>query len=389
MQFMCGLPFLFNMRNCFLVTIAFSIIFLCRIASAQINSSSYEFSEIYRIGDEARGDSILFAHHEYAQIAVNSNNYLFVGGHGESPVMYFSDEGHFAGYVGAQGKGPGEFKNSSSILAGPGDSVYVFDVELLRLLVFDSTTLRYAYSITVPSSGLNPSSPLNLLGVTTTGYVFRYHTFYRPPNSSSGGYDPDESRFSFVNLADRQGITQTFLAKLPAAETVVRTSRSSIAVMPLPFGRSPYFAYKDGLLYAGWNDVIDISITSEKGDKIGTVKIAHEASPVTQKEIDAEVKKILSRRNQRSIRRSKLLPVTKPAYDALVVDDHGHIWIRKFPEPKSEYAKWLILDSESTLLGEMELPANLLLKVIKAGRAYASINSEEYGPYIAVYEVAE
>jgi len=178
---------------------------LCRIASAQINSSPYEFSEIYRIGDEARGDSILFAYHEYAQIAVNSNNYLFVGGHEESPVMYFSDEGHFVGYVGAQGEGPGEFKNSSSILAGPGDSVYVFDVELRRLLVFDPTTLRYAYSITVLSSGLNPSSPLSLLGVTNTGYVFRYHTFYRPPNSSSGGYDPDESRFSFVNIADRLG----------------------------------------------------------------------------------------------------------------------------------------------------------------------------------------
>jgi len=158
--------------------------------------------------------------------------------------------------------------------------------------------------------------------------------------------------------------------------------------MPLPFGRNPFFTYKDGLLYAGWNDAIDILIISEKGDKIRTVEIAHEASPVTQKEIDAEIKNFLPR-NRRSMRRSKLLPETKSAYDALLVDDHRHIWIRKFPEPKSEYAKWLIIDSESTLLGEMELPANLLLKVIKAGRAYASINSEEYGPYIAVYEVAE
>ena len=356
---------------------------MCRIASAQINSSPYEFSEIYRIGDESRGDSILFAHHEYAEIAVNSINHLFVGGHGESPVMSFSDEGHFIGYVGAQGEGPGEFKNSSSILAGPGDSVHVFDMELRRLLVFKPTTLRYAYSINISSS-----RPSKLLAVTSTGYVFRYRTFYSP-SSSSGGYDPDKSRFTFVNLVDRQGITQTSLAKLQAPERVVRSSRSSITVMPLPFGRNPFFTYKDGLLYAGWNDVIDISVISEMGEEIRTVKIAHEAIPVTQKEIDAEVKKILSRRNRRSIRRSKLLPETKPAYDALVVDDHGHIWIRKFPEPKSEYAKWLIVDSENTLLGEMELPANLLLKVIKAGRAYASINSEKYGPYITVYEVTE
>ncbi len=35
----------------------------------------------------------------------------------------------------------------------------------------------------------------------------------------------------------------------------------------------------------------------------------------------------------------------------------------------------------------MELPANLLLKAIKGGRAYASVNSEVHGPYIIVYSI--
>ena len=28
--------------------------------------------------------------------------------------------------------------------------------------------------------------------------------------------------------------------------------------MLLPFGRDPFFVYKNGLLYAGWNNEIDI-----------------------------------------------------------------------------------------------------------------------------------
>jgi len=346
---------------------------------AQMNTSPYEFSEIYRIGDEARGDSILFANHESAEIAVNSANYLFIGGYEESPIMSFSDEGHFVGFVGVKGEGPGEFSHSTNIIVGPGDSLYVFDLDLGRLQVFEPTTLRYAYSINTPA-------PSKLVGVANTGYIFRYRQLYRP-QGSPGGYDPDKPRYSLVRLMDRQGDTQqTPLAKLPTSERVVRTSGSYISVIPLPFGRDPFFTYRDGLLYAGWNDTIDISVISENGETIRTIKVTHEVSPVTKREIDAKVS-VFSRRNRRAIRRSGLLPETKPAYDALIVDDYGNIWIRKFPEPNAEYTKWLIIDSEGTLLGEMELPSNLLLKTIKAGRAYASINSEKYGPYVVVYRV--
>jgi len=85
---------------------------------------------------------------------------------------------------------------------------------------------------------------------------------------------------------------------------------------------------------------------------------------------------------------SELIPETKPAYDAMVVDDHGNIWIRKYPDKGAELALWLIIDSNNRFVGEMELPSNLLLKTIQAGRAYASVESEIYGPYIVVYSIS-
>ena len=306
--------------------------------------------------------------------------------------MSFSDEGRFVGYLGAKGKGPGEFENSRSVVVGPGDSIHVFDPELERLLVYDPQTLQYAYSRNTVESVSNVSSPAELLGVTEKGYLFEFWTPYRPPGNKLG-VEPHGPRFNVINLLDRNGtMVKKSVAKLPAAERLVQTSQSSdessIAVRSLPFGRDPFFVFKNSNVYAGWNDVIDIAVISEKGEPVRTIRIAHEASQVTRRDIESIVKDA-SRRVRKWVLESESIPETKPAYDALVVDDQGHIWIREYPNTDAEFAKWLIVNSNGELVGAMELPENLLLKTIKAGRAYASVYSETYGPYIVVYAITE
>lgn len=359
-------------------------------ADAQSDTAPYKLTEIFRVGDEARGDTILFKNHRYAEIAVNSLNQLFVGGFNEVPIMAFSDGGDFIGFVGSEGKGPGEFQSSTSVLVGPQDSIYVFDANSDLLSVYEPETLQFAYSLSLANPE-SPSSPSRLLGVSRKGILFRYTPRFRPPGNPLGGYDPGESRSDVVYLIDRQSsVAVASMAKLPAKEHVVRASSneesSSISVMSLPFGREPFFVFHDGLLYAGWNDAIDISIISENGGTVRTIRMEREAVPVTRKEVESMVSS-RSRRDRRDILRSKLLPETKPAYDAIIVDDQGHIWIREYPNTEAEFAKWLIVDPNGRLVGQMELSTNLLLKVIKGGRAYGSFYSNNSGPYIVVYSI--
>ena len=353
---------------------------------AQINTSPYEFTEIFRVGDEARGDTILLSAHKSSVIDVNSSNQMFVGSGWtpDIPVMSFSDEGHFIGFVGAKGEGPGEYKSSLSLVVAPGDSIYVFDWNFDRLSVFEPNTLKYAYSINVGASELSPSTPMELLGVTPEGYLFEYIMPFGAPGS-----EPDEQRYNHIHLVDRRGnISKESITKLPHGEVFVRASEEAMSVTPFPFGKNPFFTYKNGLLYAGWNDAIVISVISQDGDVLRTIKQEHETVRVTRKEIESKVSDF-SKELRRAMLSSDLLPETKPAYDELVVDDQGQVWIREYPDTDSEFAKWLIIDPDSKLVGEMEFPTNLLLKAIKGGRAYASVNSEMYGPYIVVYEITE
>ena len=356
--------------------------------SVPINTSPYEFVEIFRIGDESRGDSILLSAHGSAIISVNSKNQIFVGGGWPvSPIMFFSDEGHFIGFIGAVGEGPGEYEAVGSIVIGPEDSVYVYDWDLDRLSVFESDTRNYASSISLLNDQ-SPTGPSRLLGVTERGFLFRYIMPFCPPGDPVCGYDPDETRLDSVNLVDKRGNIVGLIADRPAGERFVRASGGSISVMGLPFGKDPFFAYKNGLLYTGWNDMIEISIISEDGEVMRTINREHEITPVTRRELLSEIAGY-SEETRREILGYDMLPETKPAYDQLVVDDNGHVWIREYPGMDSKFANWLIFDSDSKLIGEMELPTNLLLKTIKGDRAYASISSEIYGPYIVVYRIAE
>ncbi len=380
------------------IIIVLSILCLClpNVAEAQANNNytDYELVELFRVGDEARGDTVLFRNHEGIEIAVDNTGQFFVGGWQESPVLAFSKKGEFVGYVGTKGEGPGEFVSSSSVIIGPKGHIYVFDFGRERLSVFEPELFQFSHSKSIANPG-NLFSPNKLLGISENGYFFRYITSHWMPHDQERGYKPGESRFEFVKLVDDNGlIVVESVAQLPATEFAVTTysdeETSSMNVYPLPFGRRPFFAYKNGMIYTGWNDMINISVISEDGQILRTIKREHEVKRVTSKELRVKMSNMsMSRRERRDIRKSGLLPDTKPAYDAMIIDDNGHILIREYPDAEAEFAKWLIIDSDGELVGEMELNANLLLKTIKDGRAYASINSETHGPYVVVYSITK
>ncbi len=119
----------FSALPCLLFTLSIS-----GVTDAQVNTSPYELVEILRIGDESRGDSILLTNHEFARMGVGSDNQIFIGGERPRPpvfpVLSFSDEGHFTGFVAPKRRCPGEFWQSDSVIIGPRDSIYVYDSHL-------------------------------------------------------------------------------------------------------------------------------------------------------------------------------------------------------------------------------------------------------------------
>ena len=104
--------------------------------------------------------------------------------------MVYAQSGVYLGTVGKEGEGPGEFRQANFALPIPGDSVVVFDAQLLRATVVDSA--------------LNPTRTIRLTGAVGGAVAGQWpevlaHGIFRTPESSGLPYH-------LIDMGSEQGI---------------------------------------------------------------------------------------------------------------------------------------------------------------------------------------
>lgn len=277
-------------------------------------------TKVFRIGQEAEQDTILFG--DILDIAVNSDGQLFiVDWHAES-VYVFSASGDLEDRIGSRGKGPGEFERAYGIAIGPGDTIVVFDGQSDRLSLFEKKSHRVVYSTRV--KGDNFSSPSKLIGAIDDGFLVKYVPPYWAPGSGTG-LALEAERFAVVNRVNRKGevIGEPILSQ-PKREAIVWTSGGLLKVMGMPFGRENHVRLSaSGLLYSGWNESIDLMISTTAGDVVNTVQHQHDFVPVRNKDINVYV--ATRSESDRKIILDSDLHETMPAYETIAVDDQDRI----------------------------------------------------------------
>ncbi|MCY4159107.1 MAG: 6-bladed beta-propeller [Bacteroidetes bacterium] len=72
-----------------------------------------ELTELFRLGNESRGDTILFGDIEDL-VAVDKDGRIFIGERQDPKVYVFDANGNMLKIVGQAGDGPGEFQRSVS-----------------------------------------------------------------------------------------------------------------------------------------------------------------------------------------------------------------------------------------------------------------------------------
>ena len=331
-------------------------------------------SEIFRIGDEAAGDTVVFGGID--GLAVNAAGQLFVGDNSSKDVTVFSAAGVPIGTIGGSGAGPGEFRGIGNVLVGRNDSIYVFDSRQDILSVFAPATWAFQRSIKVVDND-SVGSP-SVIGITDMGPI----TVYQPWISSQ---NLDTDRFEAAGQTSWGGTVVRTLARLPAQQLLLFMSpERNLTLRYVPFGRRPTFHFSpSGRLYSGWNETIDIAITSVDGEIVGSIQRNHVPILVTATEFDA----IINPSAFGSVHK------VKPAYKSFIVDDKDQVWLKCEIQGERPTAEWLILDAAGGVVGLAELPAKLTLRTIRSGRAYGSIEAESVFdpvpviPTVVVYSV--
>lgn len=331
-------------------------------------------SEIFRIGDEEAGDTVLFGGID--GLAVNAAGQLFVGDNSSKVISVFSPDGVLMGRFGSRGSGPGEFRSIRSVLVDRNDSIYVFDSARDVLSVFAPEAWAFAGSVQIARND-SAGDPSNVIGITDQGPIVQYQF-----RINSGNLDQD--RFVVTVRTNWAGIVVRTLARLPAEERLFFMSQEgNLTLREVPFARRPTAHFTpSGKLFSGWNETISIAITSADGEALGSILRNHAPIPVTAAELNAIVNPDVF----------DSIHKVKPAYKTFIVDDKDRVWLKGEIQGETPTAEWLILDASGKVVGRTELPAKVTLRAIRSGRAYGSIQAESIFapsviPRVFVYSV--
>ena len=338
---------------------------------------SVSLTEVLRLGNEEAGGELLLGGPR--DIAVNSKGQLYVADKGWNGVLVLSGNGILEGVIGREGRGPGEFERVSRVYIDARDSVYVWDSSMDRLTTFSPYELSYVHSFVVPREDMFVG---RFVGATDRGFLFSY--FGIP----GWGLPEGMENLTQIKLLDRSGNTlMDSVAYLPSQEMLVHNDGGVLWGRDLPFASSPHFVLTAGqVLFFGSSSAIRLVPARLGGGSHKTIEVPYTPVQVSRVERERSIKDQDSRPLRRMAR--SRLPEVKPAFTRVVADDEGRFWISLSRAEKDTAVKWLVVDRSGMVVAQTELPKEVTLYTIRAGRAYGRMDNPDAGaPMVVAWTV--
>jgi hypothetical protein len=282
---------------------------------------------------------------------------IAVAERGERRITVFEPDGSRGPSFGGEGEGPGEFRQLNNVFRWPGDSILVFDIQLRRLTLFDHEG-RVGRTFQLEVTEEAPFGAVQ--GVHGDGTILATGFTQSPP----GGPEDGRRRYpSPVHVFAPDGTLGPPIPFATDAESYYRTIEGGFSLFPTLFARrTRAYAGPDFILRAA-NDAYEIRLHTLEGELRRIVRRTGVDRPITPQLRREAVERTLAgdRSNRdpaelRLILESMPVPETLPAFDRIVVDRHGRIWVEDYEPAPVERSTWRVFDAEGAMAAHAELP---------------------------------
>jgi len=307
-------------------------------------------------------------------------------------IRVFGPDGTFLRTVGHKGEGPGELSSPGNLSRLAEDSLAVWDYRTGRITVFapDGTLGREAT-------------------VAFDGYGRPFAASFFPDGRmvgmslyNAGSFSGDEkmtfqqdSAVLVVNAAD--GSLVDTVDVLPNSETL-RTVRASgqmvsVSMTTTRFGRSSVFAAHPDGVWSGFGDHYEIRLHDAADGHVTRILRAPgldrhltnaEADQILEASL-AEAEKPEERRAAQEVNDLSPRPELRPAYDRLVIDDQGRLWLRGWEGTAPETFRWWVFAPDAALLGYVDVPGNFRLVAVTGDQAWGVTHDDLDVSYVVRY----
>lgn len=350
----------------------------------------FELHEVLRLGDEAQGDTVLFG--SVTRLAVNQMGNIFVAEQRPWILHAFGADGAYLTAIGGTGQGPGEYQYGfGGPVIGPADSVYLWCFwPHTRIQIYDPEEYHYVRSVDVTIEEEDQRNFSPFIGAVDDGWIMGIglHPIMTDDNDFTVLNEDTDRELIQIHQDGSFGPQQYGTIMNDEDIYHIYEDTGGFTWGDVPFGRSTLWTYgPDGMLYYGWNDTIEINAVDVDHASRHVINYDVESVPIT----DAEMA-VATETDQpiwEELYAAHSYHETKPAFQALAADESSRVWIKLSSHEGAIEAEWIILDKDSQLVGQFELPQTVHLEVIQGGYAYGIEHEEGSAPMVVVYEIQE
>ena len=346
-----------------------------------------DITEVLRLGDEAAGDTVLFS--QITNLAVNSRGDIIVEEAHRPSIWVFNSEGEFVNNIGGMGEGPGEYSDPWGVVVGPADSVYLWEVDTDRVMVYEPNDFSFVRHVTVEDEDEGIRETRGIIGIVEGGWIMPMQAipFQRADDGKLTVHEDIDYEIRKVDLDGSYG--KEIIATVRESEMIYHAfeERNRMTIYNVPYARNEAWAMgPNDMLYYGWGDAIQVTVANIDGSIQARIHYEHDPVFITDAEAEAAAQGMVNEQHEELLV-ARGLHETKPAFETFVVDEAGNVWVKLSSIENATTADWLILDMESEVVGIAVLPINVTLKVIRNGRAYGTEQQDGEDIMVVVYEI--
>jgi len=316
--------------------------------------------------------------YQVTAVARLSDGRIVVVNSGSQQVRVFGDDGGYLDTFGGSGEGPGEFRYPRSLWVLANDTLLVADLD--RFSYFDRD---YRFVRSEPFGRRMPRQRLSDGTFVGMGYA-----------SGQDYFEPGQLRPLYAVIRTLPDDSQDTLSLVPGDDVFRIRSGNGISQWIPPFGLRRLLVAHDMSLYTGDGSAFEVAVLDTAGTVTRIMRRPDVERAVTSDMVERWRESQLAlapsdRRDEalRTIVREAKLPARRPAWDALLVDAPGDVWIRHYALDRGGPSTWSVFDPDGRWLGEVGMPASFEVREI--GAEYVlGVRTDELGvEYVERYGI--
>lgn len=326
---------------------------------------------------------------EVVDIAILNDGRIVVANRGSGAIRWFDPQGIFLFERGRAGSGPGEFRHLRTLTVGADDSVVAFDPVERRMTWFAKDgvlgpTVRIAR---FPSSTTSWTADRLASGSWVIGRT-GISSPDLPPQARTGIVRPTAPML----VVSPDGARTDTLGVFPGMDIEVASALDGRRWGPARFGKRLSYAVSGDYIYVGTADRTEVEVFTADGKLVRSIR-APEVDVAMTPERESEYKSFLRARSSRD--RAELertiaaliLPPTVPAYNSLMVDATGHLWLAEYRYDLTPARRYVVFDPDGRFVSVVEVPERFTVRTITRDQVWGVATDSLDVEYVIGYTI--